>query len=87
MSGMIDGVSKAFLLEHRYGAMRVEGFKDQREMVENMMGWTPSDEQVEDRIAWLLSLKEKIDAKVLYLKQFYEIDGHKLPAEENVDDQ
>lgn len=82
MSTIINGVHKVFTFQHRGHAMHVESFKDERAMVEAVMAYTRVEHSPEDCIAWLESLKAKIDAAVLRIKQDYEIDGHHRPRVE-----
>lgn len=82
MNGMIDGVNKVFTVQHDAGAMHVTGFENERAMVEEVMGYMRLQHTPEDCIAWLESLHAKIDATVLRIKQYWEIDGHSVPAAE-----
>lgn len=85
MGTMIDGVNKIFTVEHRHGAMEINGFKNRRKMVEGEIHSTPHDEKPKDIIAWLESLKRQIDEAVLSIKKDYEIDGHKWSPREMED--
>ncbi len=79
MAGMIDGVSKVFMVEAKAGSMHFNGFKSQREMVEDVARFADfwNEGGARNHIAWLESLKATIDAHILATKQDYELDGHK----------
>lgn len=82
MSGMIDSVSKVFLVQHRDRSMHFAGFDSERALVEDVARY--ADFRDDDRgprghIEWLESLKKVIDAYILATKQDYELDGHKSP--------
>jgi hypothetical protein len=62
-----DGVNKTFVVEHRGGAMQFDGFASRRSMVEAMLynaGFQESGFDGADQIAWLESLRAKIDAAI-----------------------
>jgi len=79
MSGLIDGVNTIFTVEHKRTAMHFDAFKNRRAMIETLLGQTPVEEEPEDIVRWLESLKAKIDANILNIKQVWELDGHKRP--------
>lgn len=67
MSGMIDGASKVFKVKHESRAMHIEGFRSEREMVEELLynaDYGEHSYSAENQVEWLRSLHAKIDQAI-----------------------
>lgn len=73
MSGFSDGANKVFTLQHRRGAMQIDGFRDERDMVETVMAYTSAEHTPEDCVAWLQSLRIRITTTIARIKRDWEI--------------
>ena len=79
---MTDGVNKIFVVKNELHAMHFEGYKTEREMVEEFLyhaDYGLNHYNAENQVAWLRSLHAKIDETI---KKHLELDSQNEEGDE-----